>query len=163
MGELLFYRTHRRASIPFEENYLKFSKWHLLMNGSLLSTHFSSLRPGMCLRRFCILLATSTQTSLSRIGSEVFRDFFTEFRARACISALHCVRPSYKRCFDFMVPRLCAFLLQDERAWATVIIAAGKWCVKQCSSATCDASQRTCAATLRTRFRVLHRAVVAGG
>ena len=75
MGELLFYRMHRRASSPFKENSLKFSKWHLLMNGSFLSTHFSSLRPGMRLRRFCILLATFIQTSLPRKGSELFRDF----------------------------------------------------------------------------------------
>ena len=88
MGELLFYRTHRRASIPFEENSLKFSKWHLLMNGSFLSTHFSSLRPGMRLRRFCILLATFIQTPQSRLGSEHFCDFLQNFAAHV-VHALH--------------------------------------------------------------------------
>jgi hypothetical protein len=52
----------------------------LLMNGSFLSTHFSSLRPGMRLRRFCILLATFIQTSLSRLGSELFRDFLQKLQ-----------------------------------------------------------------------------------
>ena len=114
MGELLFYRTHRRASIPFEENSLKLSKWHLLMNGSFLSTHFSSLRPGMRLRRFCILLATFIQTPLSRLGSELFRDFLQNFAARVCISALHCVRPYSIRLYDFKVPRFRTFFLKES-------------------------------------------------